>query len=311
MPEPGIRPGGRVTFFASPKKVSKERRPHCLRPLRFAAGQPAVLAHPACRRTRDVHFVHSAQTAAASPTTKHACPSAGMRPAALRSSAQPEGVGSGSGRRFARPSRIPTTKNPSTRHGAYVFNPLCAHRAPQVARSEVEGHAQWGRLFFAYFLLAKQKKVSRPPGRIPGSGLQQQQRTKQRQVPPPQPSPRGGGSKAAPPPCTPHQNKGKSQSTGSMPTPALVLTGRGRWVQSPIEIHHPGETDDHAPAPHPAMRSPRDRTPVRRHLRPDQGTHLRAPGHAGAAAPGDGIRRGREGHRLQDQLAHVRRAAAT
>ena len=41
-------------------------------------------------------------------------------------------------------------------------------RASQVARSEAQGHGKWGRLFFAYFLLAKQKKVGRPPGRIPG-----------------------------------------------------------------------------------------------------------------------------------------------
>ena len=46
-------------------------------------------------------------------------------------------------------------------------------RAPQVARSEAQGRRQWGRLFFAYFLLAKQKKVSRPPGRTPGSRPQQ------------------------------------------------------------------------------------------------------------------------------------------
>ena len=46
-------------------------------------------------------------------------------------------------------------------------------RAPQVARSEAQGRRQWGRLFFAYFLLAKQKKVSRPPGRNPGSRLHQ------------------------------------------------------------------------------------------------------------------------------------------
>ncbi len=44
-------------------------------------------------------------------------------------------------------------------------------RAPQVARSEAEGRRQWGRLFFAYFLLAKQKKVGPPPGGIPGSCL--------------------------------------------------------------------------------------------------------------------------------------------
>ncbi|WP_367351154.1 hypothetical protein, partial [Ottowia sp.] len=41
-------------------------------------------------------------------------------------------------------------------------------RASQAARSEAEGHGQWGRLFFAYFLLAKQKKVGAPPGAHPG-----------------------------------------------------------------------------------------------------------------------------------------------
>ncbi|MBO9516166.1 MAG: hypothetical protein J7549_18780, partial [Variovorax sp.] len=44
-------------------------------------------------------------------------------------------------------------------------------RAPQVARSEAEGRPQQGRLFFAYFLLAKQKKVGRPPGRDPADSL--------------------------------------------------------------------------------------------------------------------------------------------
>ena len=113
----------------------------------------------------------------------------------LRSSAQPEG--SGSGLRFARPPEHPTasTQNTSTRHGAYLFNPLWAcrgaqlqadkgprvsepkaslrgprlKRAPQVARSEAEGHAQWGRLLLLTFL-GETRKVSRPPGRIPGSG---------------------------------------------------------------------------------------------------------------------------------------------
>ena len=44
-------------------------------------------------------------------------------------------------------------------------------RAPQASRSEAQGCGQWGRLFFGYFLLAKQKKVTRLPGRHPGSGL--------------------------------------------------------------------------------------------------------------------------------------------
>ena len=40
-------------------------------------------------------------------------------------------------------------------------------RAPQVARSEAEGHSQQGRLSFGYFSLAKQRKVARLPGRDP------------------------------------------------------------------------------------------------------------------------------------------------
>ncbi|VTU26830.1 hypothetical protein H4CHR_01873 [Variovorax sp. PBS-H4] len=61
--------------------------------------------------------------------------------------------------------------------GPRVFEPQASlrgpreKRAPQVARSEAKGHAQWGRLFFGYFLLAKQKKVTRLPGRRPGSSL--------------------------------------------------------------------------------------------------------------------------------------------
>ncbi len=31
-----------------------------------------------------------------------------------------------------------------------------------------QGHGQWGRLFFGYFLLAEQKKVTAPPGAHPG-----------------------------------------------------------------------------------------------------------------------------------------------
>ena len=51
-------------------------------------------------------------------------------------------------------------------------------RAPQVARSEAQGRRQRGRLFFAYFLLAKQKKVSRPPGRTPGPRPSQRREVK-------------------------------------------------------------------------------------------------------------------------------------
>src|SRR5215217_5014785 len=43
-------------------------------------------------------------------------------------------------------------------------------RAPQVARSEAEGRAQWGRLSLVTFF-GETKKVTRLPGRHPGSGL--------------------------------------------------------------------------------------------------------------------------------------------
>ena len=51
-------------------------------------------------------------------------------------------------------------------------------RAPQGARSEAQGHRQRGRLFFAYFLLAKQKKVGAPPGAHPGQQPMQCHQTK-------------------------------------------------------------------------------------------------------------------------------------
>ena len=42
-------------------------------------------------------------------------------------------------------------------------------RAPQVARSAAKGRPQQGRLSFASFSLAKQRKGSRPPGRVPAN----------------------------------------------------------------------------------------------------------------------------------------------
>src|SRR5215207_3214541 len=67
-------------------------------------------------------------------------------------------------------SRTPH-KDAPWRVGVQLPSGRAEKRAPQVARSEAEGRGQWGRLFFGYFLLAKQKKVTRLPGRHPGSGL--------------------------------------------------------------------------------------------------------------------------------------------
>ncbi|PNG51915.1 hypothetical protein WDL1CHR_02610 [Variovorax sp. WDL1] len=60
--------------------------------------------------------------------------------------------------------------------GPRVFEPKASlrgpreKRAPQVARSEAKGRGQWGRLSLVTFF-GETKKVTRPPGRIPGSGL--------------------------------------------------------------------------------------------------------------------------------------------
>ncbi len=96
----------RGTFLCFAKeKCPKERRPHCLRPLRFAPGQPAVLAGGVRCGTRCA-LTRSAQTAAASQFTKRVCPAAHAPPRPLRSSAHPEGSGEPNiptGLCFARP----------------------------------------------------------------------------------------------------------------------------------------------------------------------------------------------------------------
>ena len=57
-------------------------------------------------------------------------------------------------------------------------------RAPQVARSEAQGHGKWGRLFFGVFLLAEQKKDTAPPGAHPG--IRPNPKSKGRLAPQPQ-----------------------------------------------------------------------------------------------------------------------------
>ena len=51
-----------------------------------------------------------------------------------------------------------------------------ASATPQVCPvAQAKGSQTWGRLFFAYFLLAKQKKVSAPPGAYPGQQHQKEE----------------------------------------------------------------------------------------------------------------------------------------
>ncbi len=95
--------------------------------------------------------------------------------------------------RHASWSDLPQLSEQSERSERREFCGRPAARAPQVAPEG--GRRQWGRLFFAYFLLAKQKKVSRPPGRRPGSGLQTTARCASKAAcPHPNPLPEGEGA---------------------------------------------------------------------------------------------------------------------
>jgi hypothetical protein len=211
----------RVPFFrVAERKEPKKGRPHCLRPLRFATGQPAVLGFGGV----SLELAALRQSRALIRQT-------------LRSSAHPEGQreqNSHTGHRCARPQLVGASATRcanwaeqsdgpngcpaphpcwlrlrrggcgvSTRVAARVLRELtrrsCLNGAPQ-ARSEFCGaprnrHAAglplrtakgWqtgGRLSFGYFSLAKQRKVPRPPGRLPASALNPDMRPNQHTPP--------------------------------------------------------------------------------------------------------------------------------
>jgi len=203
---PGLRPGGRLTFFASPKKVSKKRRPDVpalLRRVRCAAQLGRGLAKLAIAQT-DASPV-SAQVCAARRARREG--GSGSRRLLLRSDAvlfHPEGAAAS--QRGWVPALCPT--EPTQIHPALLDAqalpissvpsqarpyPLCPWgRAEQrsargirprvcLSASEFSGDPPGassagnhevaltsGRLSFGYFALAKQRKVPRPPGRTPG-----------------------------------------------------------------------------------------------------------------------------------------------
>ena len=210
--------------------------------LRFGAN----LRRNACgvrRRTRCVHFVHCAQTTAASQSTKRVHAALHAPPRKRRAAgAASRGWKNHSGHRCARPRcwllpgpsaamarigvQLPSGRAEKRRAwGGHGQRSMPMHRgltccgclsavnevnaassaappqarASQVARSEAKGHGQWGRLFFAYFLLATQKKAGAPPGAHPGQ-RKNAAPTKHRttannsdaRCPSPQPSPQRG-----------------------------------------------------------------------------------------------------------------------
>ncbi len=200
---PGLAPAGESLSFASPKESNQRKGDPLSATLRFAAGNLRCSRFAGSRRTR------FAQTAA-SP-----CP----RNAALLGAARGGGSGHRDARpsRPNGPSRCsarvkdprltrPHTPHTRTRRGALTLVPSgCAEerrrkrdkgrsclseassadprflRAPQVARSEAEGHRQRGRLLLLTFL-GETRKVSRPPGRDPANGLTKKRTLKKHQA---------------------------------------------------------------------------------------------------------------------------------
>ena len=65
-----------------------------------------------------------------------------------------------------------------------------------------QGHGQWGRLFFGYFLLAEQKKVTAPPGAQPGRRRLQSSTASQAKKPKPPRRPLPPSESAPPAPPT-------------------------------------------------------------------------------------------------------------
>jgi len=186
-----IRPAADLLSFASPKE-SKQRKGDptvCDPSLRY--GQPAVL------------------DSGGGPQNSLRSNSCGPDPACICAPRRIQKGWKPTGHRFARPSPNPTANSiptpaarsaagawwPSEAKARVVSQPLCMRRGAQgfadqgsqlFERSEFcetprnpstagcpvaqrRGRRQWGRLFFGYFLLAKQKKVARPPGRHPAS----------------------------------------------------------------------------------------------------------------------------------------------
>ena len=75
---PGIRPGGRVTFFrVAERKSPKKGRPYCARP--FAALRATCDARTGGAPQNSLRATRSVQTTAASQCTKCVCPSAHAR----------------------------------------------------------------------------------------------------------------------------------------------------------------------------------------------------------------------------------------
>ena len=207
---PGLAPAADSLFFASPKK-SKQKKGDptvCVPALR--SGQPAVLGAggvslelaPAALRQSRALIRHPLRAAGATrkgggaqqphgPSLRSAWRASARRlrprrraersdgPCGLRVfnpllAAPAAGCLRGGMRAPARMLRE-LTRRVCPNGAPQARSELCGEPrkrpAPGLPRSEAQGSQTEGRLSFAYFSLAKQRKVSRPPGRDPAPAL--------------------------------------------------------------------------------------------------------------------------------------------
>ena len=176
----------RATYFllGRQKKVSKEKATPLCVSLRFASGNlRCSLQAGSARNSLRSNTRSPRPPEAALLGTHRGDPDTNANTKAERAVARPCVFGLAVGIQQAERSDGPSTPFCGCR-GAELFvdqGRACLSaaslrgphekRAPQVARSAAKGRPQQGRLFFAYFLLATQKKVSRPPGRVPANSL--------------------------------------------------------------------------------------------------------------------------------------------
>ena len=250
----------RTSFSCAHKKSRQKKAPPSLRPLRVATGQTCVTALAGCaaeltarcalrsdNRGESVDEARASCGARATPQAPrrrrsprgfqagHRCarPRTGIRGQAQRWPVLPLGPlwpcreAQGLGRAWAAQhahascTDLLRLSERSAQRAASSAAPPRA-RASQAARSAAKGHGQWGRLSFAFFALATQKKEGALPGAHPGRQMLAASATKQAPMifPTPPPltpalSPKGRGSKD----LKPHE------STGAKGQPAHSTTG--------------------------------------------------------------------------------------
>jgi hypothetical protein len=173
-----VAPAGDSLFFASPKKSKQKKGDPAVRVPPLRCGQPAMLVrgvrrvtHCAAAQLRSDkrgESVHAAGVSCGTPATP--------RPVLLGTHRREPETAARAFAALGPVSRAQATRaakaRPSAamaRVAARLSTPCWLRPAAGVPRSAAQGSQTGGRLLFGDFLLARQEKVTAPPGAHPGS----------------------------------------------------------------------------------------------------------------------------------------------